>query len=212
MYGTLSPDVKPADLGTTDVGFLFESTDFYHLYKWTGSVWTWGPGDGCNGGQKCDFAKAPTPASAWKKLNGLGDDNTNPVGAGNPIKYAKEDGTIGSITRLDDMTAGTYSKSNAAFTGVRTSATAPTIAATTASGNASIQSGNAAIGVDNGAGTTFNAAATGTATTVAAHTHNHTDSGHAHADSGHTHGITATTSLAGGDPVDYMNFLPYLRR
>jgi hypothetical protein len=39
MWGTISPDQRPAGLGTNDDGFLFETTDSYELYRWTGSAW-----------------------------------------------------------------------------------------------------------------------------------------------------------------------------
>lgn len=39
MRGTLSPNLKPTDLGTNDVGFLFYSTDFARTYRWSGSAW-----------------------------------------------------------------------------------------------------------------------------------------------------------------------------
>jgi hypothetical protein len=200
MYGTLSPDLKPSDLGTSDLGFLFESTDYYHLYRWTGSTWTWGPGDPGNGGQKCDFVKAPTPAAAWKKLDGKGDDGTNPVGGGNPIKFALEDGTLSSVTRLDSLVAGGYIAGGASFTGVLNSATVPTISGVTGSGTANI-------GNDSGVGTTINNPTTGTPTTLASHTHNHTDAGH-------THSLTSANSPIAlpGDPIANMVMLPYLRR
>lgn len=36
-FGTLA--VKPTDLGAFDTGFLYQSTDFYRSYIWTGSGW-----------------------------------------------------------------------------------------------------------------------------------------------------------------------------
>lgn len=41
--GTLSPDLKPA-LGTNDAGYLFNSTDFNRVYRWSGSAWADAPG------------------------------------------------------------------------------------------------------------------------------------------------------------------------
>jgi hypothetical protein len=45
MAGTLSPDQKPTDLGADDVGFLFDSTDYLHTYRWSGSAWAFAPND-----------------------------------------------------------------------------------------------------------------------------------------------------------------------
>lgn len=39
MLGTLSPDQRPTGLGTTDTGFLFQTTDTNQLYMWSGSGW-----------------------------------------------------------------------------------------------------------------------------------------------------------------------------
>lgn len=39
MRGTLSPDQKPGALGTDDTGFRFWSTDFLHMYRWSGAAW-----------------------------------------------------------------------------------------------------------------------------------------------------------------------------
>lgn len=39
MWGTLSPDGRPSDLGGNDAGFLFETTDTLELYRWGGSAW-----------------------------------------------------------------------------------------------------------------------------------------------------------------------------
>ena len=39
MYGTLSPDQRPAGLGANDAGFKFGATDTKRAYRWTGSAW-----------------------------------------------------------------------------------------------------------------------------------------------------------------------------
>lgn len=39
MYGTLSPDQRPTDLGTNDAGFQFFGTDQQKGYYWSGSAW-----------------------------------------------------------------------------------------------------------------------------------------------------------------------------
>jgi hypothetical protein len=39
MAGTLSPDQRPAGLGTADTGFRFQTTDTLELYRWNGTAW-----------------------------------------------------------------------------------------------------------------------------------------------------------------------------
>lgn len=47
MYGTLSPDTKPTDLGVLDTGFLFRAGDYEHAYVWQGipAAYRFAPGD-----------------------------------------------------------------------------------------------------------------------------------------------------------------------
>jgi hypothetical protein len=35
----------PTDLGTNDTNLLLFVTDYNHLLEWTGTAWTWGPGE-----------------------------------------------------------------------------------------------------------------------------------------------------------------------
>lgn len=47
MSGTIdtaTADQKPTDLNTNDTGFLFSSTDFDRIFKWSGSAWADAPG------------------------------------------------------------------------------------------------------------------------------------------------------------------------
>lgn len=44
MRGTLSPNQKPAGMGANDAGFLFYSTDFDRVYRFTGAGWQDAPG------------------------------------------------------------------------------------------------------------------------------------------------------------------------
>jgi hypothetical protein len=39
MFGTLSPDLRPTDLATGDVGFLYQTTDTFELFRWSGTAW-----------------------------------------------------------------------------------------------------------------------------------------------------------------------------
>jgi hypothetical protein len=74
----------PADLTTTDGGFLANVFDYGHLLIWSGVAWTWGPGDAGSGMLQM-FEVDPT-AAGWHLYNG------------GTINYLKADGTLGSIT------------------------------------------------------------------------------------------------------------------
>lgn len=39
MWGTISPDQRPTDLGPHDAGFTFRGTDYAREYIWTGTAW-----------------------------------------------------------------------------------------------------------------------------------------------------------------------------
>jgi hypothetical protein len=39
MWGTLSPDQRPTDLGANDAGFVYRGTDVQRTYVWSGTVW-----------------------------------------------------------------------------------------------------------------------------------------------------------------------------
>ena len=47
MSGVLA--ALPTDLGTNDVGFVYQALDFKHLYNWTGSGWIFAPTDAGSG-------------------------------------------------------------------------------------------------------------------------------------------------------------------
>lgn len=76
----------PADLGQFDNGLLAYVTDYAHLLLWTGTAWTWAPGE-----QGSDFivtfVTGPKPATGWHVCNGS---------AG--IQRLNADGTIGMVT------------------------------------------------------------------------------------------------------------------
>lgn len=40
MRSTISPDLRPTDLATSDTGFMYLATDTNVLYRWSGSAWT----------------------------------------------------------------------------------------------------------------------------------------------------------------------------
>lgn len=59
----------PTDLGIDDVNFLAEVNDYAHLLSWTGTAWTWAPGE-----QGSDFilpfVTGPNPAVGWQACDG----------------------------------------------------------------------------------------------------------------------------------------------
>jgi len=59
----------PTDLQAEDAGVLAFVTDYAHLLQWTGSGWTWGPGE-----QGSDmiltFLNGPSPGTGWQACDG----------------------------------------------------------------------------------------------------------------------------------------------
>lgn len=180
----------PAGWGFADADKLVWITDYLHMLRWTGSAWTWGPGDSLNAGQLAFFDV--DPGTGWKLIDGNGDDGSA-IGAAHPVKVLKSDGTTRDITTLDALVG--YLKGAAAFAGTLNAAVAPSISGSVGSTSANIGNNNNSQAVQSGTGVT-----------VAAHTHIHADAGHVH-----TEGSLAN-SLAGGDPIPYMDALPYIRK
>lgn len=108
----------PADLTTSDSGLLAWTSDVSHLFRWTGSAWTWGPAD-CGSGfyQLFEIAPAGYGATAWQLVNGATVARTN------------SDATTTNVT-LDDVTTAAYLK--AGITSAAVAAASGTVAATTA--------------------------------------------------------------------------------
>lgn len=79
LRGTLSPDQKPADLGTRDTNFLFISTDFDRTYRWTGAAWADAPGQPARG-QIVYFPSAFAPTTGWALCNGTGTTASTATG------------------------------------------------------------------------------------------------------------------------------------
>lgn len=59
----------PADLGPDDINLLAEVTDYAHLLIWTGTAWTWGPGE-LGSDFILLFLTGPNPAIGWKLCDG----------------------------------------------------------------------------------------------------------------------------------------------
>ena len=151
MDGTLIPNTKPSDLGANDAGFRFHSTDFDHMYRWSGSAWAWAAEDDHRAGEICGFRVAPDASRKFKLMDGNGDDG-NP---GTNISFAKSDGTVDTSSVNGEDYSLFYQK----FTG-----------AYVPPASAGAQSITGVSAVDGGAGQVVQS---GTGATVAAHTHTH---------------------------------------
>jgi hypothetical protein len=103
----------PADLGAPDTGFLVNVTDFGHLLRWTGTAWTWGPGD-AGSGEIQGFLVDPA-GPGWHICNG------------STVSYLKQDGTLGSVT-LPDYSTSPYLKFSTALAAGPTAASGSTAA------------------------------------------------------------------------------------
>lgn len=97
MTGTISPDQKPADLTPNDVGFLFDSTDFARVYRWSGTVWLDAPGQP-NRGFIEGFVQTPDPIVGWHLCDGTA-----------AVVISKSNGTTTTIT-VPDYTTESYVK------------------------------------------------------------------------------------------------------
>ncbi len=104
----------PADLGTTDGGFLANVFDYGHLLIWSGAAWTWGPGDAGSG--MLQLFEVDPAGAGWHLYDG------------STVSYLKADGTLGSIV-LPNLSGATptrcYLKTSDTNAGP-TSPTAPT--------------------------------------------------------------------------------------
>lgn len=79
-----------ATLGTTDAGYLVWVTDYEHVLRWSGTVWTFGPGD-AGGGYIAHFLAAPN-GNGWVLVNGAA------------TTILKADGTTTAVTPYDVST------------------------------------------------------------------------------------------------------------
>lgn len=106
MRGTLSPDQKPADLGTVDAGFIFVATDYLHKHRWTGSAWEFAPGDP---GSKFIVEGIATPLGGlWQLCDG------------SAVNVDQANGTLTSVTTPD--TTGDIFIQGGTYTGTRKAA------------------------------------------------------------------------------------------
>ena len=69
VRGSLNPDQKPTNLGTTNAGVLFYSTDFDRTFQWTGTGWIDAPGSPQRG-QTAPFLSSSPPSIGWAPCDG----------------------------------------------------------------------------------------------------------------------------------------------
>lgn len=106
-----------ATLGTGDTGLLVEVTDYAHVLRWSGTAWTWGPGE-AGSGMFAAFAQAPT-GSGWH----LCDGSTG-------VSYLKADGTTGTLDLPNANATATFVQLGPAYSSIITPATVPTAVTT----------------------------------------------------------------------------------
>jgi hypothetical protein len=149
----------PTDLGTNDVGFLFYATDYYHLYRWSGTVWAFAEGSESSGMICAAVPGSLNPASAWKACDG------------STVTIATNSGGTTAVA-TPPMTGGVFLRAVAAgsYTGTTVAPTATTLL-TNVTVTTSVAPSSAGIS------TTSGAVAAGTATTVIVSV---TDPGHYH--------------------------------
>jgi hypothetical protein len=70
MWGTLSPDQRPTDLGTNDAGFAFRGTDQQREFLWSGGAWVETTPQ-ANTAQIAYSSANLTLTTAWQTIPGL---------------------------------------------------------------------------------------------------------------------------------------------
>lgn len=107
----------PADLVTSDNGFIAGVSNFVHRLRWDGpnATWNWAPGDGGSGYVQA-FAVDPSPSTGWKLCNGTA------------TTYLKSDGTTAALTPPDLLGSPAFLQFGSPYTGTVNAAVAPTIA------------------------------------------------------------------------------------
>lgn len=109
-YATLA-NIPSLGMGSRDTGVLFEASDYKHMYRWTGTVWDYAPGD--PGSAYIVGTQGSAPAGGlWGKCDGTTYTRSTPTG-----------GTASFATR--DLTNGDFLKAGNAG---HAAAVAPTLA------------------------------------------------------------------------------------
>jgi len=191
-------------LGLNDTGLIANVSDFSHRLKWSGTAWGWAPNE--NGSGAIEAFLVDPPTLGWA----LCDGSTK--------TYLKPDGTLGTITLPDFITAAAYLKLGTPASATVNPASAPTFTGAAGSGTTgSSITGVTLTGASTGsasttAGSTFSAAAGGTPVMLAAHTHSLSSSV---TDPGHTHTLTSSapagTISSTAEPANVI-LRPFFRR
>ena len=164
-------------LAAADAGYLAFVTDYGHLVRWTGTVWEFAPGDVGNRFVRF-FVGAPQDSAFWQLMDGTATTYLT-VGAASLT-------TTAFIT--PNVTAGTFIKVLAAFTGLIEAAIAPALSGSTAAE----ASHTHAAGAVSGNTQSNSGVVTGTTGAEAAHTH----AAGTLAGPAHTHTFTTGTPSA----------------
>lgn len=102
---------QPTSLGAGDAGLLFYCTDYNHVLRWSGSVWTFAPGDG---GNRYFRVGSSTPQElGWQLCDGTVTDSLTVGGAALTV----------TAFATPAVTDGTFLKRLAAYTGTIDAAT-----------------------------------------------------------------------------------------
>ena len=145
-----------AALGPTlQTGALVEVTDYAHVLRWTGSAFTWGPGEE-GSGMLVPFAAAPT-GTGWHLCDGS---------AG--VTYLKADGTTGTVTLPNTAATAAYLNLGPAYTNAITAAAVPTVSQPTFAGSPLAAHAHDAPVTNDGAGAVYSVNIAGTGGTYAA--------------------------------------------
>lgn len=171
----------PTNFGPGDTGRIVYVTDYAHLLMWTGSGWTWGPGDSGSGMMQL-FEVDPTGAG-WHLYDGTAN-----------VKYLKSDGTTGTVN-LPDLTSvpanAAYPKGGSPNSGPN-AATAPTL-----SGQTDNASTGVTIPANTGSASLISGAVAG-GVSVASGAHTHPEG--PVTDPQHHHTLSAASVSATGEP------------